>query len=391
MSDFSPGLHRAPTGKARRAPYPSGQKAIKASVDTVCTKIVEGRFDLDVQGWGKQVLKKRNLDGRDGVRSAQIMAGILDELRDVTVYVADAYGAEVIQSASATLCLRPGLCIAGGDCDDLCVVLGAVLMALGIRVWLVKQRWTRQQQEHVLIAGEDENGEKIFLDLSTRLPAGSKYPADEVVFYDPMEVVAGKGGMAGPEIVTLGKHPPGLAGPPATPPVPYPTPSGAYADAMTGVNAMAATAWAGDTYAAAGELAQAVGSYQAAGAAGATVVGPQIDLSGAPNTTQPMTQQAWTLNAALAAVNAATPAAADVQTAAGYAQQMLALYQQAIASGQTSVVRKSDPSPGPATSSGKAVAIAVGVGAAVGIAAALYLRSRRQVYVRIPVRRRSAA
>ena len=83
-----------------------------------------------------------------------------------------------------------------------------------------------------------------------------------------------------------------------------------------------------------GAMSSAVQAYQAAGQAGATQVGPEIDAAGNPGVTQKYTQQAWTLNAALAAVNATdTATASDAALAAQYAKQMYALYQQAIGIG----------------------------------------------------------
>ena len=70
--------------------------------------------------------------------------------------------------------------------------------------------------------------------------------------------------------------------------------SGPYAQASTDLqNQVAGPVGAGDTYLAEGDYPSAVQAYQAAGQAGATSVGPEIDEVGAPNVTQPYTQQAW--------------------------------------------------------------------------------------------------
>jgi hypothetical protein len=205
VSDFSPGLHRLHAQVPQsRAPYPGGDKGIAISIDKVCTKVVEGRYDPDIKGWAIDRLKEGGLDGRDRPPAATVFAYLLDALRGATIYVSDAYGSEVIQSAATTLCLRPGLCVRGGDCDDLVVVLASILLSLGYRTWIVKQRWHGAAQEHVLVAAEDESGKKIRMDPSSRMSAGHSVPADEEVFFDPMEVVASGGGVGGAEIVTLG-------------------------------------------------------------------------------------------------------------------------------------------------------------------------------------------
>lgn len=83
------------------------------------------------------------------------------------------------------------------------------------------------------------------------------------------------------------------------------------------------------------DFVSAVYAYQQAGVAGATKIGPEIDSAGRPEVTQKYTQQAWTLNAALAAVNATTSTQADVDLASEYAKQMYAAYQTAIALGKS--------------------------------------------------------
>ena len=207
MSDFSPGLQRAIDAgvKASRAPYAGGSEGIRVSVETVALKAVEARYDPDVKGWAVDRLKELGMDGRDRVPPSVVIPAMFEVLKGVTIYVADAYGSEVIQSAATTLCLRPGLCIRGGDCDDLTVLVAGVFLALGYRVWLVKQRFRGAPQEHILVAIEDEDGRKIRCDPSSRMSAGHSVPADEEVFYDPMEMARSSGAAGGSaEIVTLG-------------------------------------------------------------------------------------------------------------------------------------------------------------------------------------------
>jgi hypothetical protein len=78
-------------------------------------------------------------------------------------------------------------------------------------------------------------------------------------------------------------------------------------------NQVVAVIATGDSYLNAGETAQALSSYQAAGNAGATSVGPEIDLIGYPQVSQPWTQKAWRLNALLAATTSVGDAQAYVK------------------------------------------------------------------------------
>jgi hypothetical protein len=94
-------------------------------------------------------------------------------------------------------------------------------------------------------------------------------------------------------------------------------------------------AWAATPSATTQDLVSAVYAYQQAGVAGVNNVGPEIDAAGHPGITQPYTQKAWTLNAALAAVNATTSSQADVDLASQYIRQMYGAYQTAIALGRS--------------------------------------------------------
>jgi hypothetical protein len=167
-------------------------------------KIREGRNDAAVVGWARGILKSKGLDGRDRPGVKQQVGAILDELRASTIYAPDPYGTEMIASAGATLCLRPGLCLNGGDCDDLSVALGSATLSLGIPTMIVKQNFGKDAQEHVLIAVQDEKGEWLYADPSTKMPMGSALHANSEVWVDPMEPV-GNMPEATAQLVTLGR------------------------------------------------------------------------------------------------------------------------------------------------------------------------------------------
>jgi hypothetical protein len=202
---FEPSLTRAAAEgvASTRAPYPEGPGGIRISLEVMAQKMREGRLDPAISGWANGVLKQAGLDGRDGSSVVQQGTALLEALRGATIYKPDAYGAEVISTAAGTLCLRPNLCLNGGDCDDLSVALGSATLSLGIPTVIVKQTFGSDQQEHVLIAVEAENGEWYYADPSTRLPFGKAPNAAEEVWINPMEPI-GNIGAASPEIVTLG-------------------------------------------------------------------------------------------------------------------------------------------------------------------------------------------
>jgi hypothetical protein len=205
---FEPGLQNAGV-PSTRAPYLDGQAGVRQSLEAMSQKMREGRLDQAVIGWARGVLKDAGLDGRgsDSRRNSRAQVGaLLTALRSQAVYAPDAFGAEVISSAAATLCLRPNLCLNGGDCDDLTIALGSAVLSLAIPVVIVKQSFGRDNQEHVLMAFQDESGNWVYADPSTNLPLGRAPNAVEEVWVDPMGPI-GALPEAHAEIVTLGGIP----------------------------------------------------------------------------------------------------------------------------------------------------------------------------------------
>ena len=114
----------------------------------------------------------------------------------------------------------------------------------------------------------------------------------------------------------------------------------AFAQAQTDLaNQVTAVITAGDSYLQANETANAIAAYKAAGQAGATSVGPEIDLAGMPNTTQRWTHQAWILNGQLQGFTAQS----DAPSAQNLAKAMQAAYLNAIASAQEVASDASSP------------------------------------------------
>jgi hypothetical protein len=206
MSDFAPGIAsmRAAGIPVTRAPYADGAAGIAQSLDAMALKIREGRIDAAIIGWTAEVLKAAGLDGRSRTTTPAAQAkALLDALRESVIYAPDPYGVEMIQSAAATLCLRPGLCLNRGDCDDLTVALGSATLSLGIPTQIVKQNFGAGTQEHVLLAVYD-GSEWRYADPSTKMPFGSALSAVSEVWRDPMDPI-GNLPEAGAEIVTMGK------------------------------------------------------------------------------------------------------------------------------------------------------------------------------------------
>jgi hypothetical protein len=192
--------------KSTRGPYFDGQAGVRQSIEAMAQKMREGKVDPRVIGWTGKVLKEAGLDGRGPNSRSNTRAqaaALLDAFRADVVYTPDPYGTELISSAAATLCLSPGLCLNRGDCDDSVVALGSATLSLAIPTVIVKQSFGVENQEHVLMAVQDETGDWIYADPSTNLPLGRAPNAVEEIWVDPMQPI-GNLGEAGAEIITLG-------------------------------------------------------------------------------------------------------------------------------------------------------------------------------------------
>lgn len=190
---FSPGLPRAHAAgvAVAAAPYSEGQAGHAQSLALMAQKIAAGRLDPDVIGWARSVLHKAGIDGRSDPPVRRMTQAILNELRAVAPYFPDPAGAEVIQSPAATLCLRPGLCLRGGDCDDQVVALTSALLAVGITAVVVKEDYGDGIQSHVLTYVLDERGTWLPADPSTQNPVGtpSAFVQNRTIV-DPLEGTA---------------------------------------------------------------------------------------------------------------------------------------------------------------------------------------------------------
>jgi hypothetical protein len=115
---------------------------------------------------------------------------------------------------------------------------------------------------------------------------------------------------------------------------------------------------AGNTAWDAGNYVGAVQAYQLAGQQGAAIIGPEIDAVGYPNVTQNYTQQAWTLNSQLAAINATSAVQAEAILAQTLATKIQQLYEKAINAGYAAA------NSSPSSSSGLVIGLTL---AAVGV------------------------
>jgi hypothetical protein len=273
-------------------------------------------------------------------------------------------------------------------------------MSAGVDVRIVKQTFGAEDQEHVLVQFQTEGGDWVYADPSVKdKPLGWHAPANEEVMIDPLDpsAIGMVAGTPEAEFIGVGRPRgvvfPRLPGMPNFPrevelnehgeviPVRYVErrPLGAVAattvdpfiKASTDLSTMNTIIAAGDSVTpGAPNYTGAVNSYQAAGNQGATVIGPEIDLAGASSVTQPITQQALSLNSTLQALNGTTSTATDAATAASLVKQMAALYAQAIDAGRATLAA------GGGLTFTQKVFIALAGGAVVGAGWAYYKHSQ---------------
>jgi len=375
MTTQAPGIARAPDElRAKVQTYAAGTKGIRQSVETLQKMAREARNDPDLRGWAIDALRKAGIDGRDQPSVAKQAQAIVEAVRAQTIYVPDPVGTEWIQAPHVTLCLR-NYCIPGEDCDGLFLAMLGAMLSIGLPAFIVRQQFGAGIQEHVLL-GVKDGGEKWYADPSTRDPL---YRGSRALREDWIDPMGGLGtiGASGAELVTLGRAArytptrvhqlnPQLGFGAITTLDPY---AQSTADLSEKVQAQATS---GDSSLSSSQYAAAITSYIAAGNAGATAVGPEIDLAGYPNLTQPWTQGAWQINAQLAALAGKTDQA-SAQTAQTYVYTMISQYQGAIAAGQTAS-RLGRPSTVGAPAMVGTAPVIVGVlatGAAAGVAWAL--------------------
>ena len=214
MSSFAPHIDEEKRAGIRitRVEYPAGLGGVKLSLEQIAQRIREGALSPKVQGVAADALLKAGFNGRgnDAGSTRQRAAALLSFVRATTLYAPDPPGTEYNKSAEAMLCLRPGLCVRVGDCDDQVVLLGSLLMGVGIPVNVVKQTFGFGDQEHVLLEAVTEAG--LFpLDPSSDMPAGQKASATHEFKLDPSNPsMIGLQGVPEAEFIGVGAHPRGF-------------------------------------------------------------------------------------------------------------------------------------------------------------------------------------
>jgi hypothetical protein len=138
-----------------------------------------------LRAWTTQQLDKHKVS--TGGRR-QKAAAVLEEFRKKVPYIADPVMGEFMETPEQTLCLdEGGLCFIGTDCDGSAITLAAAMMSIGIPAMIIgsSHREPHDVPTHVYMAFEDDLGEWVRMDGTTRLPVGRAAPHTREFWVEP--------------------------------------------------------------------------------------------------------------------------------------------------------------------------------------------------------------
>jgi Transglutaminase-like superfamily len=149
---------------------PSGRRGTLATARIIAQMIRDGAKDFYVRQQAIQVFRLYGVPPRD--RFGEVLA-LFDWVQRHVRYTRDIYRVELLHSARRMLELR------AGDCDDMTILLGAMLMSTGHPVRLILAGF-RRNRPHVyshIYPEVNVRGRWIAIDASMPRPIGSAPPA----------------------------------------------------------------------------------------------------------------------------------------------------------------------------------------------------------------------
>jgi transglutaminase-like putative cysteine protease len=168
-----------------KRPHPAGDKGARLSLKEVAQRAWKARMSPRLRAWVTQVLAAAGVSTGSRKQKGQ---AVLDAFRKKVPYVADPLLGEFMATPDQSLCLdEGGLCFIGGDCDDHSIGLSAAMMSIGIPAMIIgsSHHAPYSTPTHVFMAFEDEGGDWVRMDGTTKHPVGRVSPRAREFWVEP--------------------------------------------------------------------------------------------------------------------------------------------------------------------------------------------------------------
>jgi hypothetical protein len=158
--------------------HPFGEQGVRSSLEEVARRAARGGSNPRVRTWSTELLDRARRRGEDA-KSDRGRATVLLRAVQQKLYVPDPVGTEYMPGAHLLACDvddENGVCVKAGDCDDLCILLGACFLSVGLHTMIVGHAYNRERNiQHVLLAVRI-NGTWLYADPITNFPLGKCVP-----------------------------------------------------------------------------------------------------------------------------------------------------------------------------------------------------------------------
>ena len=165
--------------------HPAGREGSLLSLKEVAERSWKSRMSPRLRAWTTQELAAVGVSTGSRRQKGQ---AVLDAFRAKVPYVADPVLGEFMETPEQTLCLdEGGLCFIGTDCDGAAITLAAAMMSIGIPAMIIgsSHKHPYEVPTHVFMAFQDEQGDWVRMDGTTKHPVGRVGKHEREWWYEP--------------------------------------------------------------------------------------------------------------------------------------------------------------------------------------------------------------